>query len=98
MSEELTLTVSSTTNTIELGDSIYHKTIAGMRLSMTCAGAYATNQCNKALAYARSKLLQQGITIVWYSYFEDVPGRNDGKKISLLRTEIRLVSDGKVNV
>lgn len=97
--ESINLTVSSKTNTIMLGDSIYGNIIRGDRIHLTSAGAYATSQAVKSLAYARNRLASQGIDIAWYSQFETVVGKKDGREIVLVHTEIIFIDEeGKVHV
>lgn len=94
----INLTVSSRTNTIQLGDSIYSNVNNGIKIYLTSAGAYATNQTVKALAYARGKLLQKGTNIVWYSHFEEVVGKKDNEQITIMHTVILKVDEeGKLN-
>lgn len=94
---KLNLTVSSRTNTIALGDSIVGHIMAGQRLSITSAGAFATNQAIKSLSYARAKLMLRGLNMVYYSCFEDRRGTRDGKMITLVRFEVLFVTiEGRV--
>jgi len=86
--DEKELTVSSSTNTIKLADSIYKTLLEGHRIVLTAAGHYAINQMTKALAIARGKLLQKGRSIVWYTYFEDAEGRETHEHITVMRTRI----------
>ncbi len=94
----LILTVSARTNDVRLGDSLAKYVLSGKEPIVTAMGAFAVNQMVKGLAIARGRLLQNDVSIQWYSSLHDGVGRKDGKHVTVVRTKIVVMNKENLEV
>ena len=89
-----TINVSSTTNVVRLADTIYLAIVKDkVKPVIKTIGSQSIGQMVKALTRTRSRLLAEGVDIIWYSYWQTVVGTLDGKKLSQIITVVEIRED-----